>query len=274
MIPSLHPIHVVLALSAFGCGLSAAAVTLPQMYQATTASHATFDLNSPIFLAGGDYVLNGTAEVTATLLSGHIRFDEVQGSIPSETWSGSGSFVNSSFQTVNVSLTIVTNPTSFVIASGQSIPLEAGSNGTLQWGTSPAPVTTSGFHFSGSWTLQGPTQTVTGTFSHQIQTHAMISDGLMEVPNFPAEISLAGGLHAFFPESFRDMNLPLVNGTVDGVSIAVNAFGVRSGMGASFGNVYGTDRTVFQAVPEPGAAALACIAAGGTLLLRRRRGAD
>lgn len=206
-----------------------------------------------------------------TVANSSLAIDRIDGTLGSASWSGTGDFVNPSSQTVGVTPNIVTNPTTFSTSSTRALAISSNCNGRLAWsaGTEFAG-TVSSFTFSGSYTLSGPTQTVTGTISHVIGSRGLNSDGLLRYPSEPGQIELSGGLAAFFPSTFASLDLPLVNGTVDGVHISASTFGIRSNMGASFGNQNQQQFTALQAVPEPTAAMLlAC--AGAVAGLRRRQ---
>ncbi len=247
--------------------LSAASVTLPAQYKATGNAWANFDLGGNISMpdAGG---IPGTAEITVTLGSGYIVFDEISATLPSSTWTDSGSFLNPAFQTIGVTVEIVTNPTTFIISTNRSLALTPNSNGELTWdsGTPEFQGMISLFLLSGSYTVTGETEIVTGEFSHWIGSRGMISSGKLRAPNFPDEIEIEGGLHTLFPSTFTSNDLSLVNATVDGVHISISTFGIRSGMGGSGGS------EPFTFVPEPSAIMLLAFAGAGLACRRRRHG--
>lgn len=271
----LYPAVLLLLAAGSPLSLSAAVTALPAKYAGTAVGYANFDLASQIRLADsrGNTNILGVASVKATLNTGTLVVDRIDATVASTTWSGSGIFVNPLFQTVGVSLVIVTNPTTFTISSTQVLALTTNSNGPgLMWSSGlEFPGTISNFVLSGSYILQGPTQTVTGTFSHTIASRGLNSEGLLRVPNYPDEIELSGTFAAFFPGTFSNMNLLLVNGTVDGVSISAWAEGGRSNMGVNFGNPYNDEFTSLQSVPEPSCALLFTLLGSG-IALRRSRG--
>ncbi len=241
------------------------------MYRGLTEAFAAFDLRGDIGLNGRS--MQGSAEVMAVLSPGCLVINTVQATLNSATWSGSGVFVNpSTLQSVNVGLEIVTDPTTFSIMTTQALSLSANSTGGLEWERSNPPAILgdiSILSFSGSYTLTGPTETVTGTFSHMVGSWQAISDGLLEPTNFPEEIELSGSISTMFPDSFRSNDLVLVDDVVDGIAIDVSTFGVRSGMGATFGDRFSDESTTFYLVPEPTTSFFVALAS--TTFLRRKR---
>lgn len=249
----------------------AGTVVTPLVFRGEALAFVGFDVSGSIGL-GSNVGMRGTANVLVTLASGQIEISEVRGAVDSETWSGSGTFVNpNTFETVNVSAEIITDPTSFTIFTSQSFPLSQNGSGGLVWdrGGPGFQGQTSLLSFSGTFALTGPTERVTGTFSHLIGSREIITSGLLQSPGFPEEIELSGGIQTLFPDTLRPNDLVLVNETVDGIPISISTSGIRSGMGAAFGNRFDDESTTFFLVPEPATSTLAL--AGMLLSLRRRR---
>lgn len=242
----------------------AGTVAMPFEYRGTGSAGAGFDVLGDIFIADGDQRMLGPADVFVTLDSGSIHVREVRGFLNSATWTGTGTFVNPQFQTVEISVEIVTNPTNFWITSAAPLPLMQDGMGGLEWESPQGgiPGMSSLFNLSGTYTLRGPTEMVEGSFDHTFGTREVTSGGRLLTENFPDEITIVGGLGAFFPESFRPLDLVLVDDTVDGVPINLHTVGIRSGMGGGSGTLL--------LIPEPNAGLLFLLAPAGWAFRRRR----
>lgn len=312
---SLRPI-VVLTL---GLGLwitegKSQAVTYSGVVDVSPSGSAAVDYpNFPVFMATNgtftdwqsvtDIATQVGFQITVDPTAQTLSFDEVRVQTAAFTISRTSTITVGFGQTKTFTETLNVNPMVWSASDSHIETLVPGVNGayTIQGvdtsfsylSSDPASYVTGSATATGTYTITGPTQTVTGSFSQTLNaTGEMILGSATEfhgpvtlgTSNYPATLELGGSASSYFIFSFVNTDLP-ISDVVDGTSIQTGLGG--SGFGENnntifFDTVYTntnsvplslTAGTLPTAVPEPAAIAawLGALAFAGGCFSHYRR---
>ena len=207
--------------------------------------------------------ISGSAAMELTIENETIQYSSVTITLPSVTWSGVQTYTDpETLQAKSISFSITTQAATFGIQAGGAHSLTAVGGDGLAWNLAEF-VTGSSFNLAGAYTLEGPAETVSGSFNKELVLSSRHSSGEL----FPAG---AGSFTAVASHYyvFTFSSLPLFEDEVDGIDLDmvlggwVSEINVRPSLGSTL---------TLTPVPEPSMASLAVVSGGIVLLLRRRR---
>jgi hypothetical protein len=242
------PCLLTAALLAVAASRSDAAV-----YLGVTTSSATYHVTGN--LVGNNQYLGSyaDADLELTIQDQKISFAPGPLAFAAQSYSGTRTLVDpATFQSKNFSYSFSTSAVDLVLPATAPASLFS-SGGGVSWNMAEGnPAAT--FLVSGTYTVSGPTETFSGTFSHLAQVDALQSSGTLTA-NEDGSLNLFGTIHYNFPSS---TDTTVLNRIVDGIPVSV-----------FLSNYVQVNLSGVYTVPEPTAAGLAIL--GSVLLLRPRR---
>lgn len=197
-----------------------------------------------------------------------LTYEALSMQVPGFTTSNTVTFTAGLGQTADVTTTITYDPFTILYTGAQVLALTAttGGNYSIQF---PSAMAFAALAFSGSYTVTGPTQSVSGNFAPASVAQAGAGNGFrwanFNSTGYPASSSLTT------PTSAPVALMPhwAVPGNI--IDVTVDGAHVTADLGQATLNSGGYGTILLTQVPEPGCMALGFIAALG-LLARRRRG--
>jgi len=207
--------------------------------------------------------ISGNAAMELTIGNGTIQYSSVTITLPSVTWSGVQTYNDpETLQAKSISFSITTQAATFGIQAGGVHPLTDVAGDGLGWNIAEF-VTGSSFNLAGDYTLEGPAETVRGSFNKELLLSSRHSRGEL----FPAG---AGSFTAVASHYyvFTFSSLPLFEDEVDGIDLDmvlggwVSEINVRPNIGSTL---------TLTPVPEPSMAGLAALGSIALLLRKRRK---